>query len=186
MRRSSKSCKPTPFLLPESDDQTYVSKIEMNGSRNTSIPDQLDRLLRDVHYNLLRLSRHELRESGLTPPRYHVLSHIVRHGEMDMGTLHKSMPVTRSTVTSLVDGLVEEQLLERHRSEEDRRRVVLRPTAKGAELLEVLRLARCAHLREALEDVDAHNQTVTRDTLKAVTDYLTRKGESDDCTRPTV
>lgn len=147
---------------------------------------EIDRLLRDVHYNLLRLSRHEFRDSGLTPPRYHVLAHVVRHGEMDMGTLHSAMHVTKSTVTSLVDGLVDEGLLERDRGEIDRRRVVLRATPEGTALLDALRQARCAHLAEALATIDPDQQIVTRDALEELARYLTRKGESHDCARPSL
>ena len=148
--------------------------------------DLMDRWLREVHYNLLRLSRNALRDKGLTPPRYHVLSHVVRHGEMDMGTLHKAMPVTKSSVTSLVDGLVEDELLSRDRSNKDRRRVVLRATERGEALLESLRAARCSHLNAALQDIEPGDQSVTRDTLEKLANRLTQEGESYDCTRPSL
>ncbi len=150
--------------------------------------DRLDRLLRGVHYNLIRLSRHELRELKMTPPRYHVLSHVLRNDPIDMGTLHRAMHVNRSTLTSLVDSLVDDGLLARERDGDDRRRVVLRGTEHGASALETLRRVRCEHLAAALGTVDAKCIKTTEKTLAAIASLLEQKneGEPDGCNGPPV
>ncbi len=150
--------------------------------------DRLDRLLRGVHYNLIRLSRHELRELKMTPPRYHVLSHVLRNDPIDMGTLHRAMHVTRSTLTSLVDSLVDDGLLARERHPDDRRRVVLRGTEHGVSALETLRRVRCEHLAAALGTVDAKRIKTTEKTLESIVSLLEQKneGELDGCNAPPV
>lgn len=113
--------------------------------------EQMEQLLRDIHYELIRLSRPELQELRMTPPRFHTLHHIVRHSPITMGELHRVMHLSKSSLTSLVDGLVADGLITRERAPDDRRRIVITPTAAGAALLERMRRSRCAHLDDALQ-----------------------------------
>ena len=141
--------------------------------------EQTEQLLREVHYQLVRLSRHELMNLRITPPRFHVLHYIVRHAPTDMGSMHTRMHVGKSSLTSLVDGLVEEGLIHRDRSEEDRRRVVLRPTQAGIELLERLRRSRCAHLKQALEQLDDRSADCLARSLEHIFEQLQRQTETE-------
>ena len=141
--------------------------------------ERIEQLLRDVHYQLIRLSRHELRDEGITPPRFHTLYFIVRHGPIDMGTMHTQMHLSRSSLTSLVDGLVDDRLIRRERSSEDRRRVVLHPTQAGVELLERLRLTRCRHLQRALDRLEARSAECVVDSLQLIVEELRKRTETE-------
>ncbi|MFW6313687.1 MAG: MarR family winged helix-turn-helix transcriptional regulator [Spirochaetota bacterium] len=146
----------------------------MNEPSTANQIESAERLLREIHYELARLSRQELIEEGMTPPRFHLLHHVVRHAPIDMGAIHRSMHLSRSSLTSLVDGLVEDRLIARTRDPHDRRRVVIEPTASGLALLERLRESRCARLEEAMEEMDEH--TVSR--LIASLEHLARALEA--------
>jgi MarR family transcriptional regulator, organic hydroperoxide resistance regulator len=141
--------------------------------------EQTEQFLREIHYQLIRLSRHELANLRMTPPRFHALHYIVRHAPTDMGSMHMRMHVSKSSLTSLVDGLVDDGLIRRDRSEEDRRRVVLRPTQAGIELLERLRRSRCAHLQQALEQVDDASADCLARSLEQIFQRLQLRNEQE-------
>jgi DNA-binding MarR family transcriptional regulator len=153
--------------------------IEHRTDRVTKQTEQTEQLLREIHYQLVRLSRHELLDLRITPPRFHVLHYIVRHAPTDMGSMHTRMHVSKSSLTSLVDGLVEEGLILRDRSEEDRRRVVLRPTPAGVDLLDRLRRSRCAHLKDALEQLDARSADCLTQSLELIFQRLQQLTETE-------
>ena len=157
----------------------------MNDSRTIDAAERLERLLLDMHYALIRLSRDQLRDLKMTPPRFHVLSRVVRQGPLDMGTLHDAMHVTKSTLTSVVDGLVGDGLIGRDRSPTDRRRVVLHPTEEGRRVLDTLRQIRCSHLEHALNTLPVNDIAVVERSLDAIVGFLKRadQGDADGCTR---
>jgi len=146
----------------------------MNEQSSTARTESAEQLLREIHYDLVRLSRQELIEQGMTPPRFHLLHHVVRHAPIDMGTIHRSMHLSRSSLTSLVDGLVDDGLIARARDPEDRRRVVIEPTESGLALLERLRQSRCARLGAAMAQMDSRAVA----SLVASLEHLARALES--------
>ncbi len=150
--------------------------IEHRTERRT---EQTEQLLREVHYQLIRLSRHELMNQRMTPPRFHALHDIVRNAPTDMGSMHMRMHVSKSSLTSLVDGLVDDGLIRRDRSEDDRRRVVLNPTPAGVELLERLRRSRCAHLSQAFDNVDDESAECLARSLGRILEHLQQQTERE-------
>ena len=70
----------------------------------------------------------------LSPPQYRVLA--LMAGGASMGSfLANRLSVSAPSVTALVDALVSRDLVERRHSEDDRRRVTLKLTNAGSELL---------------------------------------------------
>ncbi len=72
---------------------------------------------------------------GLTMPQLVAMQTLGDEGALTVGTLAKEMNLTQATVTSLVDRLVAKKLVERRKSTEDKRRVVVAPTPEGLELI---------------------------------------------------
>lgn len=140
----------------------------MKESRTKPEVELLEELIRDIHYRLIRVTKRDLLASGISPPRFHLLHYVSVRGPVDMGSAHRHMHVSKSSLTSLVDGLVDESLLARERSELDRRRVVLRVTKEGVSLLNRIRLARCSHLGEALGELSKESVQTMNDSLKTV------------------
>ncbi len=159
----------------------------MNDSRNIreSKAETVDRLMREIHFSLLRLSRANLKSYNMTSPRLHVLARAVRLGPRDMGSLHHHMHISRSTLTSLVNGLVRDGLLVRYRLPEDRRRVMIASTTEGQELLDHLHNHRCTHLEQAmisLEDGAIDSATATLERILANLESTQEpEGDGDAC-----
>ena len=80
--------------------------------------------------------RHGLhRNFDTTLPRFDVLAQLQRAGKMlSMGELSRRLMVTNGNITGLVDRLKSEGLVERTRSDDDRRVQMVSLTAEGAAL----------------------------------------------------
>ena len=73
----------------------------------------------------------ELREHGLTQGEAHILAHLAQAGSATVGELHKVLAHKRSTLTSILDRLVERGLVTRKTGEDDRRTFVVELTRQG-------------------------------------------------------
>jgi DNA-binding MarR family transcriptional regulator len=110
-------------------------------------------------YRYLRPAREWL-ELDLTMPQMKVLLLLYSDCAATMGQLASRLGVTLSTMTGIVDRLVERELVARHESPHDRRQVVCQLTAAGQELagrsqlamlLRTLRPAELATVATSLE-----------------------------------
>lgn len=92
----------------------------------------LRRLIRatDLH------SKHLVRTAGLTASQVLILQAIGGHKQATPSQLARDISLSQATITSIVDRLEQRGLIERERSQQDRRRVYLRLTEQGKEVLE--------------------------------------------------
>ena len=81
----------------------------------------------------------EFLEIGITMPQAKTLHLVAAVGEIRMSVLAGRLGVTLSTVSGLVDRLVDAGLVDRHDDPADRRQVLIVLTADGASLLERFR-----------------------------------------------
>ncbi|PTN01761.1 DNA-binding MarR family transcriptional regulator [Rhodovulum imhoffii] len=76
------------------------------------------------------------RAAGLTPVQIRVLQIVSETGRSTPKALSARMGVSQATMTTLIDRLVAKALVERHRSETDRRQMNILITAAGEAALE--------------------------------------------------
>jgi DNA-binding MarR family transcriptional regulator len=88
------------------------------------------------------------------------------------------MYLAPSSITSLVDSLVESNLLRRGSHPEDRRVIKLFITDKGKGILEEIRLFRYQKLKVALKDIDAEAYPIIIKALKTLSAFLRDKQSS--------
>lgn len=93
----------------------------------------------------------------ITPPQFGLLIHCVCEPKT-MKTLSESMGLTHGAVTGLVDRLHKLGLVERERSEEDRRVVHVVVTPAGQELLQRINQRRHDILRKILKQLSSEEQ----------------------------
>lgn len=107
----------------------------MISSRTESSVSACASALIEVLPPLARLLSETLQTKGLgarlTPPQYKVLLYLTERDHLS-SELARYLGVTPSSVTTLVDGLVQRGLVERIASPTDRRCVLVRITAPGA------------------------------------------------------
>lgn len=87
---------------------------------------------------------------GVSMTHFHVLSLLRHHDEMPMGRLAEILGASMSGTTGIIDRMEERGLLERVRVPGDRRVVVVRLTATGADLVDQASLIRSDVLGAAM------------------------------------
>lgn len=80
-------------------------------------------------------SRDLMRRYGLTVPQLVVLRVLERYGERTGSALAKEVSLSHATITGILKRLEARQLVDRHRSDVDRRQVVMRLTPAGRQLV---------------------------------------------------
>ncbi|MDA8335542.1 MAG: MarR family transcriptional regulator [Peptococcaceae bacterium] len=108
----------------------------------------LDRVNRALTY----LTGVFLGRRGISMSRYRILRYLHSREEVNMSRMQAHLLVSGPTLTELVDGLVQDGLVQRVRDRGDRRMVFLRLTGTGREVYRDVLAFRCSCLREALED----------------------------------
>jgi DNA-binding MarR family transcriptional regulator len=73
----------------------------------------------------------ELNESGLAQGEAHILALLVGSGSATVGDLHKGLAHKRSTLTSILDRLVDRAFVTRETAAADRRTSIIRLTKEG-------------------------------------------------------
>ncbi len=81
-------------------------------------------------------SRYLAKRFGLTGPQLAVLEEIARGGGITAGEVARAVSLSQATVTGILERLHRRDLIVRHRSTVDRRRVILEMTAGGRRLLD--------------------------------------------------
>ena len=99
----------------------------------------------DLYRDTMRVVHHgmsiEWLEADITMPQFKTLMVIYGKGKASMGELAETLGTGVSTVTGIVDRLVDHELVSREEAPYDRRVVVVRLTTKGLALVERLYLA---------------------------------------------
>ncbi|MGZ7209713.1 MAG: MarR family winged helix-turn-helix transcriptional regulator, partial [Methanobacterium sp.] len=88
-----------------------------------------------------KLFKHKkgLKEGQIPRSYYHVLGVLKKRGELPMSKIGNRVHISKSNMTSLIDKLVEDGLVERIPDKNDRRVINIKITDKGNDLLKNLR-----------------------------------------------
>lgn len=100
---------------------------------------------------LMTIHRPEFLEIGITMPQAKVLYLLEAARELHMSELVAALGVSLSTVSGLVDRLVDQGLAARREDPDDRRQVVVTPTPAGAALTDRFREFNQRQLRVLLD-----------------------------------
>jgi MarR family transcriptional regulator, organic hydroperoxide resistance regulator len=111
-------------------------------------------------------------EGGLSFAHYPLLSALAREGELSAGQLAADAALTPATVTQMLDALVAIGLVERSRSETDRRVVTTRLTDEGRRRVERKEAELIAKWREALSEFEAQDLAAATRVLARLASYL--------------
>ena len=137
-------------------DKTQV--IKTMTTANSSLVDEIDRLFQELTWRGRRHLARRVDDFGLTVPQYVALSVIGRQGPaVTMGEVGDSLQLPASTVTSIVDRLVRDGLVERGVLPSDRRAVVATLTEAGESVVASVEANRRSDLVEMLSGHDENN-----------------------------
>lgn len=135
------------------------------------LKEDLDRIVETIIYLVTesrRLSKEEATRIGVTPTQLSVLKLLQEIGDLSLGTLSKQIRAHNSTVTGIVDRMETAGLVERARSDEDRRVWIIRLTAAGRKIAERARVSPWDLLRHALGELSVGDQEKLTSVLRKV------------------
>lgn len=101
-----------------------------------SVSDSVLIALRKIIQAIEMNSKKLVKRVGLTGPQLVILQEIARCGEVTAGEIARAVSLSQATVTGILERMEKRGLLARQRSESDKRRIMVRITATGRQLLE--------------------------------------------------
>lgn len=110
----------------------------------------------------------EFLEIDITMPQAKILYLLGALGDLHMSALVARLGVSLSTVSGLVDRLVDHGLATRHDDPSDRRQVVVGLTPAGTRFIDHFRELNARQMRELLAILDDHELSLLRDALAAL------------------
>lgn len=129
---------------------------------------------------MLRLSN-ELAGGGVSFPQFFLLGHINSVQSMSMSEIAGKMNHTTAAATGLVDRLANLEYLRRRPSPNDRRKVLVEITPKGAELVERFRQDMISNLEQVMETLSPVEQKMWLQIYEKIfafcQDYRDKAGE---------
>jgi len=141
---------------------------------------ELSRELRPMLPRLYHLSRRRIPGWDLTASQSSVMSTLVDRGPMRMGELAALEGVQLPSATSVVNGLVKLDLVERRADPADRRAVVIDLTRKGREQVDQLVERRNQSFALLLERLPEQDRKLLQDALPAVVRLLSLGPDTED------
>ncbi len=108
----------------------------------------------------IRSEMRSRRALDLTVPQFRVLAFVNRNEGSSLWEVAHHMGLTSPTASRLVDGLIERGLMARVINPDDRRRVKLAVTDRGAAILEASTQGTVSYLAGMLRDVDAGDRVI--------------------------
>lgn len=142
--------------------------------------EQIADLLHETVRGLSRGHRHPPGDLDITIGQLHCLKVIRSLETPSMTDLSEILQLQPSTVTALVDGLVERELVERHEDAEDRRIVRAALTTEGKRRGTRHRKARRQRLLELLRDIGDRELKRIEDALQVLHAAAVRRAADGD------
>lgn len=92
-------------------------------------------LIKDVHFLMKQNIKSMFDETGFTAPQIMVMANLSKHGSMRISELSEGLNLSNSTISGIVDRLEKNKYVERIRSQEDRRVVLVSLTKKSQQMM---------------------------------------------------
>lgn len=137
----------------------------MSDSIDTNVAD-IEMYLRRIDYTIRIKGREIIAESNITVPQFQALQILIHNERLTIGELSQKMALACSTITDLIDRMEKAELVERRKSELDKRVVLVEVLPKGHEILERVLKKRREYLRGKMFDYDIESMEVLKGELK--------------------
>jgi DNA-binding MarR family transcriptional regulator len=154
--------------------------MEARPPENESVDARIDRQagqLRELLSRLMKIPReHALSDVELSPREFRLLIALGQEGEMTMTDLAAVLDAPLSTATRMVDRLEAKNLIERLRSEQDRRIVVVRNGARGQMFYDTVQRHHFELARRMLEPLSIGEREILLELMEKLTRGLSGSG----------
>jgi DNA-binding MarR family transcriptional regulator len=145
--------------------------MKLNTSSGASVQADADRLADFVLFTqrscILNLST-ELNKGNVSFPQFFLLTYLSSEEYLTMSDIAKKMGHSTAAATGLVDRLEKLSYVERIHAAEDRRKIMVRITQKGTELVSRMRKEIATDLASILADMDEDQAEAVEYTKRAI------------------
>jgi DNA-binding MarR family transcriptional regulator len=131
----------------------------------------------------IRTEMRSQREPDLSVPQFRVLNYLNRHEGASLSEVAEFLGLTLPSVSKMVDGLVGRGLVSRQMAVEDRRRVVLAPTAQGRSARQAALQVTESRLAERLAPLPASRRRTIMEAMQVLASIFGAGGEAPTATR---
>ncbi|MBK1883398.1 MarR family transcriptional regulator [Luteolibacter pohnpeiensis] len=146
-------------------------KLSTSNASGASIGADADRLADFVLFTqrscILNLST-ELNKGNISFPQFFLLTYLSSEDYLTMSDIAKKMGHSTAAATGLVDRLEKLSYVERMHAAEDRRKIMVRITAKGTELVSKMRKEIASDLAGILAGMDEDEADAVEHTKRAI------------------
>lgn len=126
-----------------------------------------------------RLAREQCARLGVTATQLNVIKMLDEIGELSLSELSKRIAAQNSTVTGIVDRMVQADLVTREQSPEDRRVWRIKLSERGKQLARKIDVAPWDLLRRGIESLDKKDKEALLGLLRKVAAHVTSELEED-------
>jgi DNA-binding MarR family transcriptional regulator len=153
-------------------------RTEDGGGTNADSMERLADALRGMMASARRLKGREThRPDALSHAQYTLLFGLAREGQLSARDLACTADLSAATVTQMLDGLAAAGLVERVRSERDKRVVLTSLTTRGEELIGAKRAMYEARRRAALAEFDDEQLAAATAVIERLKDMFDELAE---------
>lgn len=147
-------------------------KLTQSGATGASFKADASRLADFVLFTqrscILNLSK-ELSRDNLSYPQFFLLTYLSSEEYLTMTDIAKKMGHSTAAATGLVDRIEKLGYVERTHASEDRRKIMVRITAKGVEIVSKMRKEIANDLADILSTMDEEAAETVEHTRRAIT-----------------
>lgn len=133
------------------------------------------RLIPEIHRATHRIGMY-LDSLGITQGEGHILSHLAASGDATIAELHRALAHRRSTLTSILDRLVERGWITRETDPDDRRSFVIRLSRPGKQAAGRIHSELARIERQVLQQVSGQDSRRFVGALQALANAADRAG----------
>jgi len=114
----------------------------------------------------------ELNRGNISFPQFFLLTYLSSEDYLTMSDIAKKMGHSTAAATGLVDRLEKLGYVERVHAAEDRRKIMVRITHKGTELVALMRKEIASNLAEVMADMDEEESETVDHARRAVSNRM--------------
>ena len=151
-------------------------------ARSATAARDLDVIVETVIYlqtESRRLAREQCARLGVTATQLNVIKMLDEIGELSLSELSKRIAAQNSTVTGIVDRMVQADLVTREQSPEDRRVWRIKLSERGKQLARKIDVAPWDLLRRGIESLDKKDKETLLVLLRKVAAHVTSELEEE-------
>jgi DNA-binding MarR family transcriptional regulator len=162
-----------------------ITLHEMSGVRKKAAIDRIVETAIYLQAESRRLAKEHCARAGITATQLNVLKLLQEIGDLSLSQISGHLAANNSTVTGIIDRMVDADLVCREKSATDRRVTKIRMTERGAAIAGSIEVAPWDLLRAALRALPVAEVDRLIETLEKLAAHVERQATSNPLREPT-